>query len=203
MKLCLVPVPGGAGMAQIKILLGVLLSEVDVVRSLAQMHRAQHAGVAIGDIKPARIANLPVCKPLYHIQIWLLLYISLSRRACRETVLWWALWRSTMESTGLVGKSGWNSVEFCNYSDSGCFQLRNIHRNFIFLILKFVPANSEHVSASSESSPSIDSSNFMHRKMFLPFSFMARQNYIYSFWVDVNFGGMIILPAKITFTCFE
>ncbi len=32
----------------------------------------------------------------------------------------------------LVGKSTWNSGEFCNYSDSGPFELRNFHRNFIF-----------------------------------------------------------------------
>jgi hypothetical protein len=86
-------------MAQIKILLSVLSSKVDVVQSLAEMHRAQHAGVASSYIKLARIAIVPVCKPLYHIQIWLLLNICLSKRAGRGMVLCQDLWRSTMEST--------------------------------------------------------------------------------------------------------
>ncbi len=68
----------------------------------------------------------------------------------------------------LVGKSAQNSAEFRDYSNSGPFELRNFHRNFIFLIVKCVPANLEHVSSSLESSPTIDSSNFMNRKMFLP-----------------------------------
>jgi hypothetical protein len=69
-------------------------------------------------------------------------------------------------AAGLVGKSIWNSSEFHNYSDSGPFELWNLHQNFIFLIVKCVPANSEHVSSSLESSPAIDSSNFMNQKMF-------------------------------------
>jgi hypothetical protein len=68
----------------------------------------------------------------------------------------------------LVGKSAWNSAEFRDYSDSGPFELWNFHPNFIFPIVKCVPANLEHVPAGSESSPGIDSSNFMNRKMFLP-----------------------------------
>jgi hypothetical protein len=32
----------------------------------------------------------------------------------------------------LAGKSAWNSAEFHDYSDSGPFELRNFHRNFIF-----------------------------------------------------------------------
>jgi hypothetical protein len=67
----------------------------------------------------------------------------------------------------LVGKSAWNSTEFHDYSNSGSFELRNFHRNFIFLIVKCVPANSEHVSASLESSLAIDSSNIMNWKTFL------------------------------------
>ncbi len=59
----------------------------------------------------------------------------------------------------LVGKSIWNSAEFRNYSDSGHFELRNFHWNFIFLIVKCVPANFEHVSSCLESSPTINSSN--------------------------------------------
>ncbi len=38
----------------------------------------------------------------------------------------------------LVGKSIQNSAESHNYSDSGPFELRNFHRNFIFPILKCV-----------------------------------------------------------------
>jgi hypothetical protein len=83
----------------------------------------------------------------------------------------------------LVGKSGWNSAKFCDYSDSGPFQLRNFHRNFIFPVVKFVPANLEYIPASSESSPTIDSSDFVHWNTFPPFIFLACQNYIYSFWL--------------------
>ncbi len=67
---------------------------------------------------------------------------------------------------GLVGKSAWNSTEFCNYSNSGPFELQNFHRTSIFLIIKFVPTNLYHVPTSLESSPAINSSNFMHRKTF-------------------------------------
>jgi hypothetical protein len=66
----------------------------------------------------------------------------------------------------LVGKSARNSVEFRDYSDSGPFELRNFHRNFIFPTVKCVPANLEHFPAGLESSPAIDSSAFMNRKMF-------------------------------------
>jgi hypothetical protein len=69
--------------------------------------------------------------------------------------------------SSLVGKSVRNSAEFHNYSKSGPFELQNFHRNFIFLIVKCVPANSEHVSSGSESSPAIDSSNFMNQKIIL------------------------------------
>jgi hypothetical protein len=67
---------------------------------------------------------------------------------------------------GLVGKSAWNSAEFCNYSNSGPFELQNFHWNFIFPIVKCVPTNSKHVPAGSKSSPAINSSDFMDRKMF-------------------------------------
>jgi hypothetical protein len=46
------------------------------------------------------------------------------------------------------------------------FELWNFHRNSIFPIIKCVPANSEHVFSGSESSPAINSSNFMNRKTF-------------------------------------
>ncbi len=64
----------------------------------------------------------------------------------------------------LVGKSAWNSVEFLHCSDSGHFELRNFHWNLIFPIVKCAPANSEHVPAGIESSPAIDSSDFMNQK---------------------------------------
>ncbi len=66
----------------------------------------------------------------------------------------------------LVGKSIRNSAELRDYSDSGPFELRNFHQNFIFPIIKCVPANSEHVSSGLQSSPAIDSSDFMNRKTF-------------------------------------
>jgi hypothetical protein len=69
----------------------------------------------------------------------------------------------------LVGKSGQNSVEFCDYSNSGPSPPLNVDQNFIFLIVKLVPANSEHISAILEYLFAIDSSNFMHRKRFPPF----------------------------------
>ncbi len=43
---------------------------------------------------------------------------------------------------------------------------RIFHQNFIFLIKKCVPANSEDIFSSLESSPAIYSSNFMNWKMF-------------------------------------
>jgi hypothetical protein len=67
---------------------------------------------------------------------------------------------------GLLGKSTWKSVEFCNYSNSGPFELLNFHQNFIFPIVKCVPADLEHVPVGSESSPTIDSFDFMNQKMF-------------------------------------
>jgi hypothetical protein len=65
-------------------------------------------------------------------------------------------------------KSIWNSSEFRNLSNSGPFDLRNFYQNFIFLIIKCVHANSEHISSRLESSPAIDSSNFMNQKTFPP-----------------------------------
>jgi hypothetical protein len=70
------------------------------------------------------------------------------------------------EANSLVGKSVRNSAEFHNKSNFGPFELRNFHRNFIFPIVKCVPANSQHVSSSSESYPAINSSNFMNQKTF-------------------------------------
>jgi hypothetical protein len=67
----------------------------------------------------------------------------------------------------LVGKSARNSAEFHDCSDSGPFELRNFHWNFIFPIIKCVLANLEHVPTGSESSPAINSSNFMNCKMSL------------------------------------
>ncbi len=45
----------------------------------------------------------------------------------------------------LVGKSVRNSTEFRNQSNSRPFELQNFHQNFIFPIVKCVPANSEHI----------------------------------------------------------
>jgi hypothetical protein len=39
-KLCLVPVFCGAGMAQVDVLLRILAGKIDVMRCLAQVHRA-------------------------------------------------------------------------------------------------------------------------------------------------------------------
>ncbi len=47
------------------------------------------------------------------------------------------------------------------------FELRNFHWNCIFPIVKCVYANSEHDSSGSESSPAINSSDFMNQKTFL------------------------------------
>ncbi len=46
------------------------------------------------------------------------------------------------------------------------FGLQNFLWNFIFPIIKCVPANSEHVFYGLESSPAIYSSDFMNQKMF-------------------------------------
>ncbi len=63
------------------------------------------------------------------------------------------------------------------------------HRNFIFPILKCVPANSEHVSSGSESCPTIDSSDFMKRKTFLPSQF---------FWPTMKISSHISQPVYLT-----
>jgi hypothetical protein len=78
-------------------------------------------------------------------------------------------------------KSSLNSADFCNYFDSGPFHPQDFHWNSIFPIINFVPANLKHIHASSEYFPAINSSNFMHQKMLLPF---------------------FILPKKIISTCF-
>jgi hypothetical protein len=57
-------------------------------------------------------------------------------------------------------------MEFRDYSDSGPFELWTYHWNFIFLIVKCDVTNLEHVPSGSESSPTIDSSNFMNWKTF-------------------------------------
>jgi hypothetical protein len=69
----------------------------------------------------------------------------------------------------LVGKSGPNSVEFQNYSNSRPPPPppRNFQRIFIVLIVKLVLANLEHVPASLKHSPAIDYSDSTHWKMFL------------------------------------
>ncbi len=69
----------------------------------------------------------------------------------------------------LVRKSARNSAEFQDYSNSGTFEVWTFHQNFTFLIVKCVPANSEHFPAGLESFPAIDSSDFMNWKRFPPF----------------------------------
>ncbi len=56
----------------------------------------------------------------------------------------------------------------------GTFSPLKFYWNFVFLIVKFVLANSEHNPASLESSPVIDSSDFMHRKTFPPFFLLPK-----------------------------
>jgi hypothetical protein len=68
----------------------------------------------------------------------------------------------------LVGKSARNSAEFRDYSNSGPFELRNFHWNFIFPIVEWVPANMDHFPAGLKSSPAIDYYNFMNRKTIAP-----------------------------------
>jgi hypothetical protein len=89
-----------------------------------------------------------------------------------------------------------NSTEFCNYSHSGPFEIQNFHRNFIFPIVKCVPANLEHVPTGSESSPAIDSSNFMNWKTFPPF-FKSRCRYGGNQrWLDVGMAGLALSRCR-------
>jgi hypothetical protein len=81
----------------------------------------------------------------------------------------------------LIGKSAWNSAEFCNHSNSRPISHWNFDGNFVFHNVKHVPADSEHVPTVLEYFPTINSSDFMHQKKFLPF---------------------FILLLKITSTCF-
>jgi hypothetical protein len=72
--------------------------------------------------------------------------------------------RARARAVALVGKSNLNSMEFRNLSNSGPFELRNFHWNFIHPIVKCVLANFEHISSGFESSFAISSSDFMNRK---------------------------------------
>ncbi len=79
------------------------------------------------------------------------------------------LWQFGQHTAGhLVGKSVRNSAEFHNQSNSGPFELQIFHWIFIFLTVKCVPTNSEHISSSLESSPTINSSDFMNQKTYPP-----------------------------------
>jgi hypothetical protein len=82
-------------------------------------------------------------------------------------------WRIRITEMSLVGKSKRDSVEFRKYCNSGPSERRSFHQNFIFPIVKCVSANLEHVPAGLESSPTIDSSDFMNRKMFLLYMSVA------------------------------
>ncbi len=95
----------------------------------------------------------------------------------------------------LVGKSAWNSAEFCNYFDSVPFSCQNFDRNFVFRIIKHVPAKSEHVPTVLEYFPAINSSNFMHQRKFLPFLFCLPRLHLLVFqWKqeDVILAGKAI-----------
>jgi hypothetical protein len=106
--------------------------------------------VANVSLQKKRMVLVPLVMPIHPCtKQWSLLLIALRRRSLSRG------------SLILDGKSVWNSVEFCNYSNFRPFEIQNF-----FPIIKCVPANSEHVSSGSESSPAIDSSNFMNRKMF-------------------------------------
>jgi hypothetical protein len=72
----LVPVPGGARMTQIDILLCILVRDLYIVRCLVQMRRARHAGLSILNIETTRIANIPVCETFHQIGKRLLLGLS-------------------------------------------------------------------------------------------------------------------------------
>ncbi len=117
-----------------------------------------------------------------------------------------AIWAPTIQA--LVGKSAWNSTEFCDYSNLGPFPPWNFDRNFIFPIVKLVPANSEHVPAILEYFPTIDSSNFMHRKRFLPLIIFPPKLHLLVLHHNpsranrCNFGEVIIFPSIFTSTCF-
>ncbi len=89
-KLGLVPVPSGARMTQIDILLHILAREVYIVRCLAQMRRARHAGVSIHNIETTRIANIPVCETFHQIEKRLLLGLSRSMETHWVTIRRWA-----------------------------------------------------------------------------------------------------------------
>ncbi len=114
-------------------------------------------------------------------------------------------WRTPCHQS-LVGKFAQISAKLRNYSNSGPFELQNFHWNFIFPIVIFFSANSEHVSSGSESSPAIDSSNFINQKMFLPSLFFWPAKEIstscISLLVDLtmlNFVDVGTIPGKAIF----
>jgi hypothetical protein len=47
-------------MAQINVLLGILVGEIDMVGLLAEMHGARNACVAISNVKSAGIADIQI-----------------------------------------------------------------------------------------------------------------------------------------------
>ncbi len=101
--------------------------------------------------------------------------------------------------TTLVGQSSQNSAKFCNYSDSGPFHPQNFHRNFIFPIIKFVPAvpaNSEHAPASSEYFSMINSSNFMLPKN-IPVVFYFSRKKLHLFVFRINQVDVILAGKDI------
>jgi hypothetical protein len=57
-------------MAQVDVLGRIVSREVNVVRGLAEMCGARHAGVPVGYVKPTRVAYVPVCKTFHRVRKW-------------------------------------------------------------------------------------------------------------------------------------
>ncbi len=67
----------GTWMAQINVLLRILSVEVDVVCRLTQVWGARHARVSVGDIKPTRVACVPISVSLHGIGVRGLIVLNL------------------------------------------------------------------------------------------------------------------------------
>jgi hypothetical protein len=50
-----------ARVPHIDVLVGIVVRKVHVVVRFAHMEGARHTGVSIFDVKPTRVANIPVC----------------------------------------------------------------------------------------------------------------------------------------------
>jgi hypothetical protein len=87
-------------MTQIDILLSILVVKIYIMRCLTQMRRAGHAGVPICDVKTTRIACIPVCISLHHIQKRLLVALILSLYAGCAAILRWTVVSSIQSAMG-------------------------------------------------------------------------------------------------------